>query len=348
MFAHSRSACVRTCGAAHSHVVSSRVTLPRRFALLLLAGCTGAPPAPVGGRASGRSRCSGARPAAYRSVIGAICEPAPARSVRMAARTMSASRRRRSHEAPCIFGHLVAALLLGALLLGGCASFSPDGGLVAVNAITAPALGQEAVAVRTPEQAEAVSPSRQGAVAPAAHRRSRRADRAAQQPRAASRLQRARAFRSRDGAGEPAAQSDLLAGTDRGRGRARNRGPHRRKPACSLRRCPRAPKSRRSVSGRRSFRRRRKPCASPAKRAAPFIARSPRARLSPTLAQARETGQTAAELAKRLGETGAMNKLDQARNQAFYAEMVAQLGDRAPARGFRTRAAGARAWSLGR
>jgi outer membrane protein TolC len=31
------------------------------------------------------------------------------------------------------------------------------------------------------------------------------------------------------------------------------------------------------------------------------------------------------QLAKRLGETGAMNKLDQARNQAFYAEIVAQL-----------------------
>ena len=51
----------------------------------------------------------------------------------------------------------IAALFTAALVLGGCASFSPDGGLVSVNAITAPALGQEAVAVRTPEQAEAVS-----------------------------------------------------------------------------------------------------------------------------------------------------------------------------------------------
>jgi hypothetical protein len=51
----------------------------------------------------------------------------------------------------------VAALLTGALALGGCAGFSADGGLVAVNAITAPALGQETVAMRTPEQAEAVS-----------------------------------------------------------------------------------------------------------------------------------------------------------------------------------------------
>jgi outer membrane protein TolC len=38
------------------------------------------------------------------------------------------------------------------------------------------------------------------------------------------------------------------------------------------------------------------------------------------LGQAREAGQTAAELATRLGETGAMNKLDQARNRSFHAE----------------------------
>jgi len=43
------------------------------------------------------------------------------------------------------------------------------------------------------------------------------------------------------------------------------------------------------------------------------------------LGQARESGATAAELAKRLGETGAMNKLDQARTQAFHAELAGQL-----------------------
>jgi outer membrane protein TolC len=47
--------------------------------------------------------------------------------------------------------------------------------------------------------------------------------------------------------------------------------------------------------------------------------------LASFLVQARETGETAAQLANRLGETGAMNKLDQARNQVFYAELVAQL-----------------------
>ncbi len=43
------------------------------------------------------------------------------------------------------------------------------------------------------------------------------------------------------------------------------------------------------------------------------------------LAQAQTAAEAAAKLAKRLGETGAMNKLDQAREQAFYAELTAQL-----------------------
>ena len=43
------------------------------------------------------------------------------------------------------------------------------------------------------------------------------------------------------------------------------------------------------------------------------------------LAQARSGAQTASELAKRLGETGAMGKLDQAREHAFYADISAQI-----------------------
>ena len=43
------------------------------------------------------------------------------------------------------------------------------------------------------------------------------------------------------------------------------------------------------------------------------------------LTQAKSAAETAAQLAKRLGETGALNKLDQARQQAFYAEVTAQL-----------------------
>lgn len=43
------------------------------------------------------------------------------------------------------------------------------------------------------------------------------------------------------------------------------------------------------------------------------------------LSQAQQATETMTQFAKRLGETGAMNKLDQARELAFYAELSAQL-----------------------
>ena len=43
------------------------------------------------------------------------------------------------------------------------------------------------------------------------------------------------------------------------------------------------------------------------------------------LAEAQSAAESAAQLATRLGETGAMNKLDQAREQVFYADLTAQL-----------------------
>jgi outer membrane protein TolC len=43
------------------------------------------------------------------------------------------------------------------------------------------------------------------------------------------------------------------------------------------------------------------------------------------LAQSQAAAETATQFAARLGETGAMNKLDQAREQVFYADLTAQL-----------------------
>src|SRR6185312_13160623 len=43
------------------------------------------------------------------------------------------------------------------------------------------------------------------------------------------------------------------------------------------------------------------------------------------LTQAESAAATSAQLAKRMGETGAMNKLDLAREQAFHAEVTTQL-----------------------
>ena len=47
--------------------------------------------------------------------------------------------------------------------------------------------------------------------------------------------------------------------------------------------------------------------------------------ISGFLVRALSTAETAAQLSKRLGESGAMNKLDQARSQVFYAELTAQV-----------------------
>jgi len=47
--------------------------------------------------------------------------------------------------------------------------------------------------------------------------------------------------------------------------------------------------------------------------------------LAAFLMQANAAAETASKLARQLGETGAMNKLDQARNQVFYAEVTTQL-----------------------
>jgi outer membrane protein TolC len=44
-----------------------------------------------------------------------------------------------------------------------------------------------------------------------------------------------------------------------------------------------------------------------------------------SLIRAQSSAEAASELAKKLGETGALNKLDQAREHAFYAELSAQL-----------------------
>jgi outer membrane protein TolC len=49
------------------------------------------------------------------------------------------------------------------------------------------------------------------------------------------------------------------------------------------------------------------------------------AEIAASLAQAVSAAASAAKLVKELGETGAMNKLDQAREEAFYAELSTQL-----------------------
>ena len=60
------------------------------------------------------------------------------------------------------------------------------------------------------------------------------------------------------------------------------------------------------------------------------------------LVQAKSAAETASQLAERLGETGALNKLDQAREHVFHAEVAAQLASAQQRAGERTRETGPR------
>jgi outer membrane protein TolC len=214
--------------------------------------------------------------------------------------------------------------LLSLVFLAGCASFSGDGGLTAVNDITAPALAQDAVAIRTPEDAEAARARVKALLG---------------QPLSADRAVQIALLNKRDlqaayntlGLSEAArVQASLppnptfslsrIAGSGGFEIEARIVG-----SVLALATLP----ARADIAEGR-FRQAQLQAASETLRVASearrafYRAVAARA-LAAYLGQARETGQTAAELAKRLGETGAMNKLDQARNQSFYAEVVAQL-----------------------
>ena len=221
--------------------------------------------------------------------------------------------------------HLRGAAALAALLvLAGCAGFSPDGGLIGVNDITGPALGQNAVPLRTPEDAQAAR-----ARVKALLRQPLSADRAVQIALLNNRdLQAAYNALGLSEAAmvqaslppNPTFKLERISGAGAVEIESRVVGsllalatlPARAEIAADRFRQAQlqaATETLRTASeARRAFYR-------------AVAARS----LASFLEQARETGETAAQLAKRLGETGAMNKLDQARNQVFYAELVAQL-----------------------
>ena len=207
--------------------------------------------------------------------------------------TTSASRRRTSNEAP----HADIPKSLGQPCSPGAAARRLRQLLARWRCVRGqrdhrPALGENAVAVRTPEQADAARAARQGALAPAAHRGPRR--RLRWSTTGSFRLPTmCSAFPKPPWCRRPCRQSHLFAGADRGRGRPRNRGPYRRKPAAA-----------RNAAGARRHRGGAFPAgavsggignlgvASEARRAF-YRAVAARA-VAAYFAQARETGQTAA------------------------------------------------------
>ena len=108
-------------------------------------------------------------------------------------------------------------------------------------------------------------------------------------------------------------------GASRDRTAGRRRHPRARHPAVPLRDRARAVSAGAIARGaRNAAARRRGP-------AGLFSQRSRPTRLVGLLTDAKSTAESTAQLAKKLGETGSLNKLDQAREQVFYAETTADL-----------------------
>jgi outer membrane protein TolC len=217
-----------------------------------------------------------------------------------------------------------AAVYLAALLLAGCAQFSPDGGLDAVNAITAPALRQDAVRLRTPEDADAANARVRALLA---------------RPLTASAAAQIALINNRDlqaaynalGLSEAAmVQESLPPNPTVSLSRIAGSGAFEAEARIAASLLQLATLPARSEIAADRFRQAQLRAAAETLRTASearraFFRAVAAQALVTYLAQAREAGDTAAELAKRLVATGAMNKLDQARNQTFQAETVAQL-----------------------
>lgn len=216
------------------------------------------------------------------------------------------------------------ASLLSALLLSGCASFSPDGGMATVAGIAGETLKKDVVAIRTTDEAQWASDRVRGLLA-----RPLTVDTAVQVALLNNR-------------GLQAAYNELaLAETDLVQeGLPPN-------PTFSISRISGdgAIEIERQIVGdilalatlpfrtdiaRERFRKAQLRAAEETLRLAGDVRRAyyravTANELVGLLTDAKSTAESTAHLARKLGQTGAMNKLDQARDQVFYAETTAEL-----------------------
>ncbi|MGL5167698.1 MAG: TolC family protein [Afipia sp.] len=211
-----------------------------------------------------------------------------------------------------------------ALLLSGCASFSPDGGMGVVTATVSQDLGKDAAALRTPEETASARSVTARLLA-----KSLSADTAVQ-------------IALLNNRGLQAAYNELAIAEARA-----VEGSLPPNPAISLSRIAGSVEVEverkivanvlalailpvRSEIAAARFRQAQIAALSETLRVAAATRRSyyraiAARELAGFLAEAQSGAETAAKFATRLGETGGMNKLDQAREQVFYADLTAQL-----------------------
>ena len=220
----------------------------------------------------------------------------------------------------------LTAAAAAALVLAGCASFSPDGGFGKVAELTKERTGQAGSAQRTASDADTARRPRRRTAEAAADRRQRRRAGAAEQPRPAGQLQRARHRRVRPGARRTPAQPVLQL-----RPPARGGGVVEIERAVMFdvlglltmpvaQQVRAAPLRAGAAAGGAT-----RPSAWPPRPAGPTSSAVAAQELVRYFRQVKEAADASNELARRMVQAGNFNKLAQMREQAFYADATAQL-----------------------
>src|SRR6266702_3657890 len=201
------------------------------------------------------------------------------------------------------------ATVLLAIVLSGCASFSPDGGMTVVANVAGETIGKDVVSVRTEDDAERAKGIVQGLL-----RRHLTVDAAVQLALAEadlvgeslppnpvfsiSRISGDGAFEiERQVVGDILALATLPFRSEIARQRFQKAQLHAAEETLRL-----------AADVRRAYYR--------------AVAAN---ELVGLLTDAKSTAESTAQLAEKLGETGSLNKLDQAREQVFYAQTTAEL-----------------------
>ena len=216
------------------------------------------------------------------------------------------------------------AFLLAAFLLAGCAGFSPDGGMAVVADIAGAELNKDVVALRAPEDAEIARDTvkrllRRPLTAEAAVQIALLNNRDLQAAYNALGLSEAALVKASLPPNPTFSISDIAGG---------GAFEVERTVVVSILALATLP-ARAEIAGDRFHQAQLMAALETLRvavqtRRAYYNAVAARA-LVGFLEQAQSSAEAASQLAHRLGETGAMNKLDQARDQVFYAELTAQL-----------------------
>ena len=218
----------------------------------------------------------------------------------------------------------VTAMLLSTLLLSGCASFSPDGGMIDVANFTDATIHKDVISIRSEDDAQRASAAVQRLL-----RRGLTVDTAVQVALLSNRGLQASynelALAEADRVGEslppnPTFSISRIAGNGALEIERQVVG-----DILALATLPF-----RSDIARRRFQKAQLRAAEDTLRLAAEVRRAyyravAANELVVLLSDAKSTAESTAQLAQKLGQTGALNKLDQAREQVFYAETTADL-----------------------